>query len=358
MISFLVFIQFFTAGFHNSSAQCDNNHYGTIMDTRIPYSTILGMIGNTPVVELSGFAAEPCRLFLKLEYLNPGGSIKDRIALFMIRDAEEKGLIRPGDTLVEATAGNTGLGLALVAGQKGYRLKIVMPDKMSIEKKYGLQAMGAEVIMTRSDVTKGHPEYYQDLAESLADREGGFYINQFANKANRKAHYCTTGPEIWRQLDGKVDAVIFGVGTGGTLSGAGDYLRRQNPDIDLILADPEGSILAPLVQSGTAPEKVGSWYVEGIGEDFVPDICNLDLVTRAYSIPDRESFDTARELLLRQGICAGSSSGTLLAAARRYCREQSEAKRVVTFACDTGNRYLSKLYNDEWIQQHLPTEEP
>jgi cystathionine beta-synthase len=327
------------------------------MKTKIPYNTILEMIGNTPVVELASFSSAPCRLFLKLEFFNPGGSIKDRIALFMIRDAEEKGLIRPGDTLIEATAGNTGLGLALVAGQKGYRLKIVMPDKMSIEKKYALQAMGAEVIMTRSDVTRGHPEYYQNLAASLAAHEGAFYINQFANQANRAAHYSTTGPEIWQQLDGKVDAVVFGVGTGGTLSGAGGYLRRKNPDIDIILADPEGSILAPLVQSGTAPEKVGSWYVEGIGEDFVPDICNLDLVTRAYSIPDRESFDTARKLLLREGICAGTSSGTLLAAALRYCREQKEAKRVVTFACDTGNRYLSKLYNDEWIQHHLPTEE-
>ena len=207
--------------------------------------------------------------------------------------------------------------------------------------------------MTRSDVTKGHPEYYQDLAESLARESKGFYVNQFANTANREAHYATTGPEIWDQLDSRVDALVCGVGTGGTLSGAGGYLREKNPGIDIILADPTGSILAPLVQTGKTPDEIGSWYVEGIGEDFVPPICNLDLVTKAYSISDQESFAAARELLLEEGISAGSSAGTLLAAALKYCLEQTEEKRVVTFACDTGNRYLSKLYNDEWMAKHL-----
>ena len=216
-----------------------------------------------------------------------------------------------------------------------------------------LSDMGAEVIMTRSDVTKGHPEYYQDLAESLARKNGYFYINQFANRVNVKAHYTTTGPEIWKQLDGRVDALVCGVGTGGTLSGAGGYLHERNPEIDLVLADPEGSLLAPLVKTGKAPEQIGSWYVEGIGEDFVPETCNLDLVTKAYSIPDKESFAAARQLLQQEGISAGSSAGTLLAAALRYCLEQNEEKRVVTFACDTGNRYLSKLYNDDWMKEHL-----
>ena len=318
-----------------------------------PFANVLDLIGNTPIIEITRLPTGPCQLFLKLESANPGGSIKDRIALFMIRDAEEQGRIKPGDTLYEATAGNTGVGLALVARQRGYKLTIVMPDKMSIEKKYCLQSMGAEVIMTRSDVTKGHPEYYQDLAESLARENGGFYVNQFANDANRKAHYTTTGPEIWEQLDGQVDAFVCGVGTGGTLSGAGGYLREQNPEIDIVLADPLGSILAPLVQTGEAPANIGSWYVEGIGEDFVPDICNLDLVSHAYSISDDESFGAARDLLLHEGISAGTSAGTLLAGALRYCQEQSEAKRVITFACDTGNRYLSKLFNDEWITHHL-----
>jgi cystathionine beta-synthase len=323
------------------------------MNKTTSYSNVLDMIGNTPLLETSRLSTGPCRLFLKLECNNPGGSIKDRIALFMIRDAEEKGKIQPGDTLIEATAGNTGVGLALVARQKGYKLKIVMPDKMSIEKKYCLQAMGAEVIMTRSDVTKGHPEYYQDLAESLARESGGYYVNQFANAANCQAHYTTTGPEIWEQLEGQVDALVCGVGTGGTLSGVGSYLREKNPNIDIVLADPEGSILAPLVRTGKAPESIGSWYIEGIGEDFVPSICNLDLVSTAYSISDEESFAAARELLLKEGISAGTSAGTLLAAALKYCLQQTKAKRVVTFACDTGNRYLSKLYNDEWMAEHL-----
>lgn len=311
------------------------------------------MIGNTPVIELKSLPTGPCRLFLKLENANPGGSIKDRIALAMIQDAEEQGLIKRGDTLYEATAGNTGVGLALVARQRGYKLTIVMPDKMSVEKKYCLQSMGAEVIMTRSDVTKGHPEYYQDLAASLARDHGGFYVNQFANDANRKAHYTTTGPEIWEQLDGRVDGLVCGVGTGGTLSGAGGFLRERNPELDIVLADPLGSILAPLVLTGEKPAEVGSWYVEGIGEDFVPDICDLSLVSHAYSISDHESFKTARDLLFHEGISVGTSAGTLLAGALRYCQEQSEAKRVITFACDTGNRYLSKLFNDEWITQHL-----
>ncbi len=295
----------------------------------------------------------PCSLYLKMESDNPGGSIKDRIALFMILDAEEKGLLKPGDTLIEATAGNTGVGLALVARQKGYQLKIVMPDKMSIEKKYCLQAMGAEVIMTRSDVTKGHPAYYQDLAQAIADETGAFYVNQFCNAANVKAHYTTTGPEIWQQLDGKVDAFVCGVGTGGTLTGAGGFLKENNPEIDIVLADPTGSVLAPLVTTGKMPDNVGSWFVEGIGEDFVPDNCNLDLVTQAFSITDKESFDAARNLLVTEGVMAGSSAGTLLAAALKYCRSQSKAKNVVTLACDTGNRYLSKVYNNNWMQQHI-----
>jgi cystathionine beta-synthase len=323
------------------------------MNMTTAYSNVLEMIGNTPLLEISRLSTGLCRLFLKLECNNPGGSIKDRIALFMIRDAEAKGLIRPGDTLIEATAGNTGIGLALVARQKGYKLKIVMPDKMSIEKKYCLQAMGAEVIITRSDVTKGHPQYYQDLAEAIAQETDAFYVNQFANTANREAHYATTGPEIWKQLDGRVDALVCGVGTGGTLSGAGSYLREKNPDIDIVLADPQGSILAPLVQNSKAPETPGSWYIEGIGEDFVPSICNLDLVSTAYSISDKESFAAARLLLMQEGISAGSSAGTLLAAALKYCMAQTGAKRVVTFACDTGNRYLSKVYNDEWIAENL-----
>lgn len=316
-------------------------------------NSVLDMIGNTPLIKTTHLDTGKCELFVKVELANPGGSIKDRSALFMVEEAEARGLISPGDTLIEATAGNTGIGLALVAGQKGYRLKIVLPDKMSEEKVSCLRAMGAEVIITRSDVTRGHPEYYQDLARSMSKESGGFYINQFENPANVRAHYETTGPEIWQQMKGRLDAFVCGVGTGGTLSGAGGYLKEQHPVIDIVLADPKGSVLAPLVRTGILPTAVGSWYVEGIGEDFVPDICRLELVDRAYDISDREAFESARMLLSREGIMAGSSTGTLLAAALRYCREQEVAKRVVVLACDTGNRYLSKVYNDDWIAKHL-----
>lgn len=314
------------------------------------YANALEMVGNTPMLRVNNLDTGPCELYLKLEILNPGLSIKDRIAISMIEAAEQEGKLKPGDTIVEATAGNTGLGLALVAMQKGYKLVIVLPDKMSREKLYNLQAMGAEVISTRSDVNKGHPEYYQDMAKRIAEERGAFYVNQFANQANVKAHYTTTGPEIWQQMEGKLDAFVCGVGSGGTLSGVGQYLREQNDAIDLVLADPDGSILAPLVNEGKDVEP-GSWLIEGIGEDFIPDTCNIELANKAYAIGDKESLHTAREVLKQEGILVGSSSGTLIAAALRYCQEQTEPKRVVTLACDTGSRYLSKLFNDEWLEQ-------
>ncbi|PTB89755.1 cystathionine beta-lyase [Pseudidiomarina aestuarii] len=314
------------------------------------YQNVLEMIGNTPMVKVSTIDTGPCELYLKMELMNPGGSIKDRIAVSMIEAAEREGKLKPGMTIIEATAGNTGLGLALVAASKGYPLKIVMPDKMSSEKVNNLRAMGAEVVQTRSDVQKGHPEYYQDMAARLAQEHGYFYVNQFANPANVAAHYNITGPEIWEQMDGKLDAFVCGVGSGGTLSGIGRFLREKNSDVDLVLADPEGSILEPLVNRNETVD-AGSWLVEGIGEDFIPDICDIDLASSAYAISDKEAFATARELLVKEGVMVGSSSGTLIAAALRYCREQTTPKRVVTLACDTGNRYLSKLYNDEWMNE-------
>ncbi|MCW8879862.1 MAG: cysteine synthase family protein [Kangiellaceae bacterium] len=314
------------------------------------HDNALELIGNTPMVELTQLDTGPCRLFAKLELQNPTGSIKDRIALKMIDTAEKQGLLKPGDTIVEATAGNTGLGLALVAAQKGYPLVIVLPDKMSMEKEYNLRAMGAEVIRTRSDVNKGHPQHYQDLAESIAEERGAFYVNQFGNPANVAAHYETTAPEIWEQMQGELDAFVCGVGSSGTLSGVGKFLKEKNEQIEMVLADPNGSILAPLINTGVAPEP-GSWLVEGIGEDFIPSICNLDLVDKAYTITDKQAMLASRELLLKEGIMAGSSTGVLLQAALNYCREQTEPKKVVTLVCDTGNRYLSKLYSDDWMKQ-------
>jgi cystathionine beta-synthase len=311
---------------------------------------LLDLIGNTPLVEVTRLDTGRCRLFLKLEHRNPGGSIKDRIALSMIEAAEREHRIAKNSLLVEATAGNTGLGLALVAAQKGYRLLIVVPDKMSQEKIFHLRAMGAEVVMARSDVTKGHPEYYQERAAAIArDKPGAFYVNQFANPANPLAHERGTGPEIWAQMAHDVDAVVAGVGTGGTLTGLSRFFAHASPQTEMVLADPAGSILAEYVSTGKPKQDVGSWLVEGIGEDFIPPVCDLSRVTKAYSIPDREAFETCRSLLMKEGILAGTSSGTLIAAALRYCREQAEPRRVVSFVCDSGNKYLSKVYNDYWM---------
>jgi cystathionine beta-synthase len=315
--------------------------------------TVLDLIGNTPLVEVTRMDAGPCRLFLKLEHHNPGGSIKDRIALSMIEDAEREGKIKPGSLIVEATAGNTGLGLALVATLKGYRLLIVVPDKMSQEKIFHLRAMGAEIVMARSDVTKGHPEYYQERAADIARRTpGAFYINQFANPANPRAHEESTGPEIWAQMRHDVDAIVAGVGTGGTITGISRFFAHASPQTDIVLADPQGSVLAKYIETGKIPGEVGSWLVEGIGEDFIPPVCDLSRVKKAYSIPDAEAFAVLRQLLKTEGIMAGTSSGTLIAAALRYCREQKAPKRVVTLVADSGNKYLSKVYNDYWMLDH------
>jgi len=312
--------------------------------------SVLELIGHTPMLRVRRLDAGPCELFLKLESANPGGSIKDRIGLSMIEGAEKAGKIKPGATLVEGTAGNTGLGLALVAQAKGYKLILVVPDKMSREKIFNLKAMGAEVVLTRSDVAKGHPEYYQDLAAKIAEETpGAYFINQFGNPDNPAAHEATTGPEILEQLDGRVDAIVFGCGSSGTMTGLSHFFDRASPDTEFILADPVGSILAQYINEGTLSTKSASWMVEGIGEDFLPTISDFSRVKKAYSISDKESFLTARELLAKEGVLGGSSTGTLLAAALKYCREQTEPKRVVTLVCDTGNKYLSKLYNDYWM---------
>lgn len=314
-----------------------------------PSRSLLELIGKTPMVEVTRLDTGSCRLFLKLENQNPGGSIKDRIALEMIEVAEAEGWLKPGGTIVEATAGNTGLALTLVGKQKGYNVLLVIPDKMSKEKIQHLRAMGADVRLTRSDVPHGHPEYYADMAERLAQQiPGAYFVNQFANDANSAAHFKTTGPEIWEQMDGDIDAFVAGIGSGGTITGIARYLKSVGSKAQVILADPVGSALAGLVNDGV-PGPDGSYAVEGIGQDFMPETADASLIDKAYSIPDAEAIATARELLLKEGILAGSSSGTLIATALRWCREQTEPKRVVTFVCDTGAKYLSKVYNDAWL---------
>ncbi|MDO9339913.1 MAG: pyridoxal-phosphate dependent enzyme [Bacteroidales bacterium] len=313
------------------------------------YSNILDTIGNTPIVELTKMDTGLCRLFVKLENQNPGGSIKDRIGLSMINAAEEQGKLKSGDTIIEATAGNTGIGLALVARIKGYKIKLVIPDKMSQEKINHLRALGAEIIITRSDVGKGHPEYYQDLAVRIAKETSAFYVNQFENLDNPLAHQTTTGPEIWEQMDHDVDAIVVGVGSSGTITGLTHFFNKVSAKPEMILADPEGSVLAEYVNTGKIKSEAGSWLVEGIGEDFIPPIADFSQTKKAYTISDKESFDTVRNLLIKEGILAGSSSGTLICAALKYCREQTTPKKVVTFVCDSGNKYLSKMYNDYWL---------
>ncbi len=323
------------------------------------HDSILELVGNTPIIRARGLDTGPCTLYLKLESQNPGGSIKDRIGLSMIEAAEQRGDIRPGATLVEGTAGNTGIGLALVAQQKGYKLILVVPDKMSREKIFNLKAMGAQVVLTRSDVAKGHPDYYQDMAERIArETPGAYFINQFGNPDNPAAHEFGTGPELLAQLDGTLDAIVFGCGSSGTMTGLSRFLAKASPDTELILADPVGSILEEYINRGTLSEKSASWMVEGIGEDFLPPISDFSRVKKAYAISDRESFLTARELLEKEGILGGSSTGTLLAATLKYCREQTAPKTVLTFVCDTGNKYLSKMYNDFWMLDNGFLERP
>ncbi len=321
-------------------------------------ATVLQLIGNTPIVELQGFDAGPCRVFLKLESQNPGGSIKDRMALSMVTAAERSGQLQPGNIIVEATAGNTGLGLALVAAVKGYRLILVIPDKMSTEKIAHLRALGADIRITRSDVSPGHPDYYQDLAARItAHTPGAYNVNQFANPANPQAHEETTGPEIWEQMNHHVDAVVCGVGSGGTITGLSRFFARVAPETEMVLADPQGSALAGYALTGK-PGPSGSYAVEGIGGSCVPKIADFSRVRAAFTITDRESFSIARDLLRKSGILAGSSTGTLVAAALEYGRRQSSPKRIVTFVTDSGNKYLSKLFNDYWMIDNGYLERP
>ena len=323
-----------------------------------PAAATLALIGNTPLTRLTGFDTGVCEIFLKLESQNPGGSIKDRMAVSMIEAAERGGRLKPGGAIVEATAGNTGIGLALVAAVKGYRLILVIPDKMSAEKIAHARALGAEIRLTRSDVSAGHPEFYQDMAARIArETPGACHIDQFGNPANPLAHETTTGPEIWQQMEHRVDAIVCGVGSGGTLTGLSRFFERVQPDAEMILADPVGSSLAEIVNTGRVVPS-GSYAVEGIGGACVPAVADFSRVRCGYSISDAESFQTGRDLLRRTGIFGGPSTGTLLAAALRYSQAQTTSKRVVTFVCDTGAKYLSKMYNEYWMLDQGYLERP
>ena len=294
----------------------------------------------------------PATVCVKVESLNPGGSVKDRVGMAMVAEAEQRGLLRPGGTIIEATAGNTGVGLAMVAAVKGYRCIFVLPDKMASEKILLLKAYGAEVVITPTNVPPDSPDSYNGVADRLArEIPGAWRPNQFSNLANPEIHYRTTGPEIWEQTEGKITAFVAGVGTGGTVSGVGRYLKERNPEVKVIGADPEGSVL-----SGGSPRP---WKVEGIGEDFVPRTFNGQVVDEWVRVGDAESFRVARELARREGILAGGSSGTNVAAALRYARRLPPGSLVVALVCDTGRNYLSKFFDDDWLAANnlLPSEQ-
>ena len=311
--------------------------------------TILQSVGRTPLVQLRRLPEGlTIRVYVKVEALNPGGSVKDRVGVAMIAEAERRGWLRPGGTIIEATAGNTGVGLAMVAAVKGYRCIFVLPDKMSSEKIRLLKAYGAEVVITPTNVAPDSPDSYNGVADRLArEIPGAWRPNQFTNLANPEIHYRTTGPEIWEQTEGKITVFVAGVGTGGTISGVARYLKERNPEIKIVAADPEGSVL-----SGGSPH---SWKVEGIGEDFVPKTFNSQLVDDWIRVTDAESFHIARELARREGILLGGSSGTAVAAALRYARRLTGDNLLVALCADTGRNYLSKCFDDDWLAENKLT---
>ena len=310
------------------------------------YHNILEAVGRTPLIRLNRIGSElSSPIYVKVESLNPGGSSKDRIGIEMIRAAEEAGLLKPGGTIVEATAGNTGVGLALTAAVKGYRLIVVLPDKMSGEKIALLRAYGAEVVVTATNVPPDSPESYNGVADRLArEIPGAFRPDQFNNPRNPRAHYQTTGPEIWEDSKEQVDVFVAGMGTGGTISGVARYLKEKNPEVIIVGADPEGSIL-----SGDSPH---SFKVEGIGEDFIPKTFNRQVVDEMIRVSDKDSFNTARRLAREEGILVGGSSGTAVAAALKYAQRLDKPLNIVVLLPDTGRNYISKLYSDDWMRQN------
>jgi cystathionine beta-synthase len=307
--------------------------------------SILDLVGNTPLVRLSKVTEGLRPLILaKLEQLNPGGSVKDRIGLSMLEDAERRGLLRPGGTVVEPTSGNTGHGLAMAAAIKGYKMIFVMPDKMSSEKISLLRAYGAEVVICPTNVERDSPQSYYSVAERLTrEVPGAFQPNQYFNPRNPEAHYRTTGPEIWRQTDGRITTFVAGVGTGGTISGVGRYLKEQNPAVRVIGADPEGSIF-----SG----EIAPYKVEGVGEDFWPGTFDRDIVDEFIQVTDRECFVAARKLARQEGILVGGSAGLALHAAIQVAVDSKADDVIVVLLPDTGRNYLSKFFSDEWMRQN------
>lgn len=317
------------------------------------YDTVLNAIGETPIVKLNRVThGLKATVMVKLEYLNPAGSVKDRIALRIIEDAEKSGLLKPGGTIVEATSGNTGMGLAMVAAAKGYKCIFVMPDKMSEEKIRALRAFGAQVVITPTAVEPDDPRSYYCVSRKIAqDTPGAFYANQYHNPQNPEAHYHSTGPEIWEQLDGQIDVLVCGMGTGGTISGIGRYLKEKNPDIKVVGVDPVGSLYYDYFKTGAMTDAY-SYKVEGIGEDFLPSTMNFAYVDEVVRVNDKESFAMTRALVREEGIFCGGSCGAAVAGALKYAQLRDEAVRILVILPDSAARYLSKIFDDGWMREN------
>jgi cystathionine beta-synthase len=323
------------------------------------YENILGLIGNTPLVKINNLTKKfgiKAQLFAKMENLNPGYSVKDRIGISMIDDAEAKGILKPGGTLIEATSGNTGIGMALVAATRGYRCVFVMTDKVSAEKRRFLKALGADVVICSAAAKYGSPEHYVETAKRIArETPNSFYPDQYNHPANPLAHYRTTGPEIWRDTEGKITHFVASIGTGGTISGTSRYLKEMNPQIKVIAGDPYGSIFKTYKETGQVTEAT-PYLVEGIGQNIVVGNADMKVVDEIINITDRESFEMSRLLSREEGIFCGGSAGTIFAAALKASKNLDENAVVVFIVCDTGEHYLSKHHSDEWMKEKLMLE--
>ena len=318
------------------------------------YDNILDAIGDTPLVRLNAMTEGlACTTYAKVEFTNPGGSVKDRIAMQIIDEAEQSGELLPGGTIIEATSGNTGAGLAMVAALRGYKTIFVLPDKQSEEKRAALRAWGARVVVTPTDVGPDDPRsYYKTAKRIVAETPNSFYANQYHNPANPKAHYLSTGPELYEQMDGKIDVFIAGAGTGGTLSGVGKYLKEQNPAIQIVAVDPVGSLYYDYFHTGQLTEP-HSYLLEGIGEDFLPSTMCFEYVDDVVRVSDHESFEATRELVAREGLFCGVSSGAAIAGGLKYLRRNDRADmNAVILLPDNGSKYLSKVYNDKWMEEN------
>ena len=316
-------------------------------------ANILETIGNTPMVKLNNLVEkDSAEIYAKLDFLNPGGSVKDRIALYIIEEAEKAGLLKPGGTIVENTSGNTGVAAAMAAGLKGYKAIFTIPDKMSQEKINSLRALGAEVIIAPTDVPHDSPESYYEVAKRIVrETPNSFYMDQYGNPKNIECHYKTTGPEIYDQMDGQIDYFVAGIGTGGTFSGAAKYLKEKIPHLKAIAVDPVGSIFYDYFKSGKLT-KPHVYRVEGIGQDVLVDAMDFSVVDDMYRVTDKECFLMARRLAREEGLFCGGSSGAAVLVSLKVAKETGPGKNVVTILPDSGNRYLSKIYNDDWMREN------